>query len=145
MIYSKEKKKKLVSKILKIFEKICKITGLSKKSLGNTIRTFHYSSPFFLIFFLIYGPLPLVVFSITFVFLVYFSFFKFRGCILSRIESEMLGDDFCITDPTLEILRMKVTNENRYKISYIVGIMFLLTFTLIIYIRFFMKKKKIFN
>jgi hypothetical protein len=140
MIYSKKEKKELINKLLKKIEKVCKITGLSKNSLANIIRTFHYSSPFFLIFFVAYGPLPFVISSVIFVCLIYFFFFKFRGCILSRIESEMLEDDFCITDPTLEICRMKITNKNRYKISYIVGTTFLLIFILIIYMRFFRKK-----
>ena len=140
MIYSKKEKTELVKKILKKFDKICKITGLSIKSLGNIIRTLHNSLPFFLLFFITYGSLPFVIFSVIFMLLIYSFFIKFNGCILSRLELEIFNDNFCLPDPALELCRMKITNKNRVKISYIVGSVYLCIFIFILYMRFYRKK-----
>lgn len=141
MIYSKKEKTELVKKILKKFDKICELTGLSRKSLGNIIRTLHNSLPFFLLFFIAYGPLPFVIFSVIFMLLIYSFFIKFNGCILSRLELEIFNDNFCLPDPALELCRMDVTNKNRVIISYIVGSIYLCIFIFILYLRFFYKKK----
>ena len=52
----------------------------------------------------------------------------------------MFNDNFFITDPALELCRMELTTKNRFKISYIVGSIYLLIVILIIYLRFFRKK-----
>ena len=140
MIYSKKEKKELVKKILIKFDKICKITSLSKKSLGNIIRTLHNSLPFFLLFFIAYGPLYFVIFSVILILLIYSFFIKFNGCILSRLELEIFNDNFCLPDPALELCRMRITNKNRIKISYIVGGIYISIFIFILYMRFFRKK-----
>ena len=139
MIYSKKEKVELVKKILTCFDKFSSFTGLSKMSIAQSIRSFHFSSPFFILFILGYGSLPMVICAICFLLLIYVFFVLFRGCILSRIESELFDDLFCITDPALEILRMNITNKNRYKISYIVGSIYLLIVVAIIYFRYIRK------
>ena len=137
MIYSKKDKVELIKKILASFDKFSSFTGLSRMSIAQSVRSFHFSSPFFVLFILGYGPLPMVIGAICFLLLIYTFFALFRGCILSRIESELLNDSFCITDPALEVFRMNITNKNRYKISYIVGSVYLLTVIVIIYFRYF--------
>lgn len=139
MIYSKKDKVELVKKILAGFDKFSSFTGLSRMSIAQSIRSFHFSSPFFVLFILAYGPLYMVIGAICFLLLIYTFFALFKGCILSRLESELLDDSFCITDPTLELLRMSLTNKNRYIISYIVGSIYLLTAVVIIYSRYFRK------
>jgi len=136
MIYSKNDKIELINKILIYFDKISYITGLSKKSIAHIIRAFHFSSPLFILFIIYYCPLYLVIISIIFLIIIYTFFLLFNGCILSRIESEILNDSFCITDPALEIFRFQITNKNRYNISYIIGIIYLLLVFLIIYKRY---------
>ena len=136
MIYSKNDKIELINKILIYFDKISYITGLSTQSIAHFVRAFHFNSPLFILFVIYYCPLYLVIISIIFLIIIYTFFLLFSGCILSSIESELLNDSFCITDPVLEIFRLEITNKNRYKISYIVGIIYLLLVFIIIYKRY---------
>ena len=64
-------------------------------------------------------------------------FIFLEGCFLSRIEMELLNDDFFITDPFLEILRIEINNKNRLQLTYIVGAGFLIFYLLLLYIRYF--------
>ena len=135
-------KKKFLKGILDKIDIISQKTNLSKLSIGHLIRTFHYLMPFLAIFFALFGPKYLVIFSVIFLIIVYSFFIIFNGCILSSLESVLIGDGFYITDPALEICRMEINNKNRFKISYIVGPIYLFIFFLIICLRFFYKKNK---
>ena len=137
MIISKNEKKELISKLLKYIEKFSKITGLSNKSIGTFIRTFHLTSPFFIIFVTIHAPDLYVLFFGLFYLGVILMFIFLKGCFLSRIEMELLNDDFFVTDPFLEILRIEINNKNRLQLTYIVGAVFLIFYLLLLYIRYF--------
>jgi uncharacterized membrane protein len=133
-------KKKVLKGILDKIDVISQKTNLSKLSIGHLIRTFHYITPFLGIFSALYGPKYLVILSIIFLIIVYLFFIIFNGCILSSLETILIGDGFYITDPALEICKMEINNKNRFKISYIVGPIYLFIFFFIIYMRFFYKK-----
>lgn len=133
--------KKTLCKVMKNIDKFSKISNISKKSISHIIRIFHFSIPFYLIFLIAYGPKFLFIFSIIFLIIIYSAFLTLKGCLLSSIEAKMFNDNFFITDPALELCKMELTTKNRFKISYIVGSIYLLIIILIIYLRFFYKKK----
>jgi hypothetical protein len=133
--------KKTLCKVMEKIDKFSKMSNISKKSISHIIRVFHFSIPFYLIFLIAYGPKILVIFSIFFLIIIYSGFLILKGCLLSSIEAKMFNDNFFITDPALELCRMELTTKNRFKISYIVGSIYLLIVILIIYLRFFRKKK----
>lgn len=139
MIYSKKDKVELVKKIMNVIHKISKISGLSMNSIGHWIRSFHFTAPFFCLFAIIYGPLYIIILTVLFLLSVISFFFIFNGCILSRLEMEILKDEYCITDPALEICRLNITNINRYRISYVVVSIYVLLSIFIIYLRFLKK------
>lgn len=128
-----------LKRVMKGINKITINTGLSEKSVAHIIRTLHFTLPFFLLFFISYGPNILVLFSIFFLTIIYSGFIILQGCLLSSIEAFIFKDDFFITDPALELCRMELTTKNRYKISYIVGGLYLILICFIIYLRFYKK------
>ena len=128
-----------LKRVMNGINKITTNTGLSEKSVANIIRTLHFALPFFLLFFISYGPNILVLFSIFFLIIIYSAFIILQGCLLSSIESFMFKDDFFITDPALELCRMELTTKNRFRISYIVGGIYLILICYIIYSRFYKK------
>ena len=47
---------------------------------------------------------------------------KCHGCPLTRLECRLVGDRWTVIDPWLQILRIEVTNQNRYTATLLSGI-----------------------
>ena len=67
---------------------------------------------------------------------VLISFYTFDSCFLSILEQNLCNDDFVIIDPVLELNDLEINTANRYYISNVIGITYLITVCLIYYIRF---------
>ena len=47
---------------------------------------------------------------------------KYRGCPLTRLECRLVGDKWTVVDPLLQLLHIVVTNQRRYQITVLSGI-----------------------
>ena len=114
----------------------CKQGKLSTKSLGMLIRSFHMAVPYSFVFTLLFGPYFLCNITMFFLVGVLISFYTFDSCFLSILEQNLCNDDFVIIDPVLELNDLEINTANRYYISNVIGITYLITVCLIYYIRF---------
>lgn len=100
------------------------------------IRAFHVNLPMYLIIFLIYGPQWLSISILIGLTISFVSLIIFKGCILSKLEKKLDGEDIIIVDPTLSLLGFELNNSNRFKISIVSGILYYYLSMYIYYTRF---------
>jgi hypothetical protein len=124
MLSNKEFKSKLIDSVVLTIKK-CNVFNLSDKSFGFFIRAFHVNMPLYLFFFMIYGTKVQNIIILFILILAIISFIYFNGCILSKVENKIDGEDITIIDPFLGILRMEKTNKNRMTVSYITAFIYL--------------------
>ena len=133
---SNQNKKIIFDNFINIIEFIKKYTNMSSKSIGQYIRALHIAYPLInLIIFINCSKFILFFFLISII-IYHISFYKFNGCIFSKFEILLLNDNFTVVDIFLEIFRMEITKENRYKATYIMWCIFDLIIFFILYIRF---------
>ena len=136
-IISKERKRELKNNIVEwaysLFEKL----PLSMKSIGILIRSFHMASPigFFMIMLLCPNKF-ICLFTLGVLVVIAFSFFFFDTCMVSSLENRIIGDEFNIIDPVLELLGMDLNFMNRLKISYGIGCFYIVSMFGLYLVRF---------
>lgn len=128
------------TKIIDHLEKLCETSRISKKTLGNTIRSYHVSMPFVVIILLFFGSQWCVTIAGLSLIGVFIMFVITNGCLLTMLEHRLCGDEFTIADPFIEYLGMDSTSKNRVLVSYFIAIGFFTFFFLVYFYRFFMKK-----
>jgi len=131
------------TKIIDYLEKLCETSSISKKTLGNTIRSYHVSMPFVVIILLFYASQWCVTLAALSLMGVFFMFFITNGCLLTMLEHRLCGDEFTIADPFIEKMGMELNSKNRVLISYFIAIGFFIFFFLVYFYRFYMKKSGI--
>ena len=121
-IISKERKRELKNNIVEWMYSLFEKLPLSMKSIGILIRSFHMASPigFFMIMLLCPNKF-ICLFTLGVLVVIAFSFFFFDTCMVSSLENRIIGDEFNIIDPVLELLNMELSFMNRLKISYGIG------------------------
>jgi hypothetical protein len=133
------------TKILDYLEKKCEGSGISKKTMGNTIRSYHVSTPFVVLILLFYGSQLTVTIAAMNLIFVFICFFLTNGCLLTMLEHRLCGDEFTIADPFIEYFGWESTSKNKVFVSYCIAISFFILFFLVYYIRFYWKKTPIAN
>jgi len=126
--------KNIRDNLVHIVESYIRKTNLSDKSICVLLRTVHFSFPIVNGFILLFGPDSWFKLIIYFNIFVFFIFFIFDGCILSKLEHCFTDDEFTVIDPFLELINVELTNENRTTYSLYSSIMgFIFTFILYYY------------
>ena len=134
--------KNIRDKLVHIVESNIRKTNLSDKSICILLRTTHFSFPIVNGLVLLFGSDSWVKIIIYFNIFVFFMFFIFDGCILSKLEHCFTDDEFTVIDPFLELINLELTNENRTTYSLYSSIMgFIFTFILYYY-RFIYSSEK---
>jgi len=126
-------------KVVDYLEELCELLPISKKTLGQTIRSYHVSLPFVVIILLFYGTQLTVTISLINLFIVFIIFFISNGCLLTMLEHRLCGDEFTIADPFIETLEMDLNSKNRVLVSYFIAIGFFMFFFIVYYFRFYYK------
>jgi len=135
MVVSKEYKNQIMESYLSLIKK-WNFLNLSDKDLGFFIRAFHVNLPLYFIICMIYGSKVQNVVLLLFLILAFISFILFNGCILSKIENKIDGEDITIIDPFLDSLRVEKTSKNRMCISFIIAFFYLSFAFVTFYYRF---------
>jgi hypothetical protein len=135
MVVSKEYKNQIIESYLSVIKK-WNFLNLSDKDLGFFIRAFHVNLPLYFIICMIYGSKVQNTILLFFLILAFISFILFNGCILSKIENKIDGEDITIIDPFLDSLRMEKTTKNRMRISFIIAFFYLSFAFVTFYYRF---------
>lgn len=117
------------------FNKVDKME-LSKELVGFLLKVFHFNIPFYCLVFIIFLPIRAAPFCLLPLILAVFSFFYFKGCILSKIEYKLCKNDINIIDPFILLCKDKINSENRYNYTLYLAILYFITVALIIYIRY---------
>ena len=120
MLNTKELYKMIIDTIL---EKLYAL-NIPHKTLGFYIRSFHVNLPIYIILFLVYGPKWLGLTILFFLILSFISLFVFKGCILSKLEKKLDGEDIIIIDPLVYLLRLENNNNNRFYVSIFSGLLY---------------------
>jgi hypothetical protein len=136
MLVSKEKR----NQILDYLERLCETSNLSKKTLGQTMRSYHVSCPFMVLMFLFYCPQWIVTVHAFNLMCVFFLFFVFNGCLLTMLEHRLCGDNYTISDPFIEYTGLELNSKNRMIVSYFIAIGYFIFFFIVYYYRFYFKK-----
>lgn len=136
-IISKERKRELKNNIVEWACSLFKKLPISMKSSGILIRSFHMASPigFFLIMLLCQSR-TICLFTLGVLVVIAFSFFFFDTCMISSLENRIIGDEFNIIDPVLELLGMELDFMNRLKISYGIGCFYIIAMFCLYFFRF---------
>ena len=82
--------------IVNTLAKICRMSGLSDKSIGIIIRSYHFSMPLFLILAILIPDRFISNLAVIFFIGVVFLFFLFNGCLVSALENRFCKDDFMV-------------------------------------------------
>ena len=130
-------KKEIINKLNNLVYIISNKTNLSINSLSILLRSYHLSAPLVIMLLVFYSNIYLSTFMIFFMIHIIIAFIYFEACYLSLMEKHFFNDDFFITDPILEILKMEKTKKNRILITYIFGTIYSIVLFLIYYLRFF--------
>ena len=85
---------------------------------------------------MIYGSKVQNIIILCFLFCAAVSFVLFKGCLLSKIENTLDGEDITIIYPFLDFLRMEKTNKNRMNISILIGVLYVFFALLVFHFRF---------
>ena len=133
--------RKQKEKVVDYLEELCETSRISKKTLGQTIRSYHVSLPFVVLILLFYGTQLTVSIAAINLFVVFILFFISNGCLLTMLEHRLCGDEFTIADPFIETFGMESTSANRILISYFIAIGFFIFFFIVYYFRFYYKSK----
>jgi hypothetical protein len=124
-------------KFIDFLESLCNDSRLSRKSIGNSLRAFHVSTPIIMAVLLLYGPQWIATLMIINCIIVLSLFYMFGGCFLSMLEKRLCGDEYTIADPVLELLGCEMTNKNRYYASYMIAGSYMFVFFIIYFFRFY--------
>lgn len=124
------------TKIVDYLEELCETSPISKKTLGNTIRSYHVSCPFVVLIFAFYGSQTLVTIVGLYLLGVFCLFFLTNGCLLTMLEHRLCGDEFTIADPFLELAGIELNSKNRVYLSYCIAISYMTFFFMVYYYRF---------
>ena len=130
------------TKILDLLEELCETSRISRKTLGQTIRSYHVSLPFVVLILLFYGGQITVTIAAINLIIVFICFFISNGCLLTMLEHRLCGDEFTIADPFIELLGLESSSKNRVIVSYFIAIGFFILFFLVYYYRFYYGKTK---
>lgn len=139
-IISKERKRELKNNIVEWTYSLFENLPLSMKSIGILIRSFHMASPigFFMIMLLCPNSF-ICLFTLGLLVIIAFSFFFFDTCMISSLENRIIGDEFNIIDPVLELIGMDINFMNRLKISYGIGCFYIVSMFGLYFVRFHRK------
>lgn len=139
-IISKERKRELKNNIVEWAHSLFEKMPISMKSIGILIRSFHMASPigFFMIILLCRVRL-ICLFTLGVLVVIAFSFFFFDTCMISSLENRIIGDEFNIIDPVLELFNMDLNFMNRLKISYGIGCFYIVAMFCLYFVRFHRK------
>ena len=99
------------TKIIDYLEKLCETSRISKKTLGNTIRSYHVSCPFVVLILLFFGSQLCVTISAINLIFVFGMFVITNGCLLTMLEHRLCGDEFTIADPFIETLGIELNSK----------------------------------
>ena len=129
--------RKQKEKIVDYLEQLCETSRISRKTLGQTIRSYHVSLPFVVLILLFYGTQLTVSIAAINLIIVFILFFISNGCLLTMLEHRLCGDEFTIADPFIETIGMDSTSQNRVLVSYFIAIGFFIFFFIVYYFRFY--------
>jgi len=132
----KKKLKGYLRQNIKQFVEECKKYRLSQKSIGVIVRSVHMAMPANFMYIVMFAPQTQCIITVIGLFIVMTMFYMFDGCFLSILEKELCNDDFTILDPPLELLNMETNGKNRFFISNVLGITYMVAICLIYYVRF---------
>ena len=136
-IITKERKKEIKNNIVKWMCEMLEKLPLSMNSIGVLIRSFHMASPVCFFLLLLLCRSKVVCLIVLFILVVIaFSFFFFDTCMISSLENKLIGDDFNIIYPVLELFGLETSFANRLKISYAMGCFYIVGMFGLYFLRF---------
>ena len=116
--------------------KKCNESPIDNKVIGNYIRSWHLAAPGNMILLFLFVPKYIFLAMLTMLLLAFICFISWKGCILTKVEKELIGDDITFIDPCLQLLGADLTNDNRIHSSIICAIMYLSLVGIIYILRF---------
>lgn len=118
-----------------------KKTNINNLYLGLIIKAVHWHLPGVCLFGVLYFSKYISLLFIIYVTIVSYLYYYFNNCFISIIENELLKDykdlkNLNVVDPVLDILNLKINNNNRKYISIYVFSFYYIFIWLIFFSRF---------
>ena len=123
-----------------LIARMCKLSGLSDKSIGVMIRSYHFAMPLLLMLAVLIPDRLIANLAVILFLAIVFMFFLFNGCIISSLENKFCKDDFNIVYPLLEFTGQPINDSSRMVISYFILLCYTVVFFGIYYFRFLYNK-----
>ena len=117
-------------------EKILRKSGLADKTICAILRFLHLGISIFTIGLLLFSTRFWFFVVVSLNILIYLLYFVFEGCILSKLEHRFTDDEYTVIDPFLILFKIELTNDNRYKYSFISSVFGAMATVALYYIRF---------
>lgn len=102
--------------------------SIDDEALGEIVKVFHYGLAGVLIYFTVAGSVKKLRYIVIIWITILVLFLINKGCIITRLERCLTGDDWTIVDPFLRALRVEKTSQNRNTLTIVgVLVMFLIS------------------
>jgi hypothetical protein len=124
--------------VIKWYVDVLRMLNMEDKTIGFYLRSLHVHTPIYLLIAMQTCTFPFAVIVLACLFIALVYFFLYDGCVLSKIEKTLDGQDITIVDPFLEIRGVKKTKKNRMRISYVFAGGYILLMLLIFLVRFYL-------
>jgi hypothetical protein len=123
--------------VIKWHVSILRMLNMKDKTIGFYLRSLHVHTPIYLLIAMQTCSFPVAVFVLCCLFIALTYFVLYDGCVLSKIEKTLDGQDITIVDPFLEIRGVKKTKQNRMRLSYVFAAGYITLMLLIFWYRFY--------
>lgn len=120
---------------------VLKKTNIDNLYLGLIIKAVHWHLPGLCMFGIMFCSKYISFIVLLYISVVSFLFYHFNNCFISIIENELLKDykilkNLNVVDPFLNLLKLKINNNNRKYISIYVFCIYYISIVLIFISRF---------
>ena len=132
----KQRGKLVTSYLEENIMEMCKPFDIEKNLVGAWIRAFHFGLPVIILFTFQFGNRYMIAFCVFFLIFMIILFILCNGCVLSRLETRLCGDDINPTDIFLKVANREINHLNRMWFTLYILVVYLLVCALIYYNRF---------
>lgn len=101
--------------------KIIDYFGLDRTKFGRMLVLLHALVAMLIILVIIFTKnLSILYLMIIFMIIQTFSYIKYHGCIITKLELKLTNDNYTVLDPMLDLIGVSKNNKTRYNMTLII-------------------------
>jgi len=123
-------------KIINYLENKFNKSKINNYTIGQNIRAFHITIPYFFLFLMFIVNKQFILFIILLYIIILILFILFDSCILTLLEAKLCNDKFTIIDIFIEIFGLSSDSAMKKNVTKIFILFLIFTTILVYYFRF---------